>query len=254
GIGKFTYHGKSGKTKTSISDTNNTNGKTVIDYVVAQPSVFPLFSDFEIMNLRVESDHTPLHFSLDILDNQKEVTMKTNEILNPFTCFKWDKNKKFEFKSKLENTYSEILLDDFFSDIANCNLTSDDLTSKLLDVVNYASTGIFETKTTKSRTSKFPVNPWFSDKCKDLKAKVHKIIKENPESVDLELLTKEYHRVKQCEKRKYSSNLCKSLLEYKSKNPTKYWNLINSTSSKPLNDIPIPPEELLEYFKKLSLP
>ena len=88
GIGKYTYVGSS--------------GKSVVDYILVNPSLFDNFSMFEVCEPNILSDHCAIHFCLKLKEK-----MQNGNIRN--TGCNSNVNKKYEWKGEKAGQYEHYL-------------------------------------------------------------------------------------------------------------------------------------------------
>lgn len=77
-----------------------------MDYMIADTELFSCIKDFNVDYSRDDSDHFPLTCRLSAILIKNEDTMKTH----PWTRFRWDQDKCADFQQKLNDDFSQTLL------------------------------------------------------------------------------------------------------------------------------------------------
>ena len=113
GIGKYTYVGSS--------------GKSVVDYILVNPSLFDNFSIFEVGEPNILSDYCAIHFCLKLKEK-----MQTGNIRNT-DCYS-NVNKKHEWKGEKAGQYEHnLFLEDVKFALLNVELQQATSSEKIDD-------------------------------------------------------------------------------------------------------------------------
>ncbi len=245
-----------------LYDVNNTgdftcfkeNGASIVDYLICKPHNIQDISHFTILPKRVVSDHRPLSFDLMYPKRQTYQNIVLSGDEHSIKSYKWDINKLDSYKEILNSEDSIGKLSQLQTDIIDPNLNTDEICDKFYDVMNSAIRSTFEQKTSVLK-SRFPVNKWFNEECKNAKyavnsySKMHDI-SQPPHSGIYLRLQKEYNRVKQKFERQYRDMTRLKLQNFHSERPDAYWKLWKSLNPPQLNNSKLTLKEFENYCKE----
>ncbi len=100
------------------------------------------------------------------------------------------------FKTKLESDEIKELQAQLLSDIIDPNYNSDDLSNCFYKIINAAVSSSFSKRGNVKGKSKFPINKWFNEECKNIKTQVSKYAKHY--DISKPSFSEIYHRL-ECE-------------------------------------------------------
>ena len=138
-------------------------GNSVVDYALVSSDLFVTEQcSFQIVKDRVESKHSPIHFSLPFKRQPK--TIENNAQVTIFDQLKWDHEKIDEFISNISNEESKFALENAVTTANTC----------LLSALNIFNNTIIKAAECMRRTIRLysgrrGKNRWFDRECSDLK-------------------------------------------------------------------------------------
>ena len=226
------------------------NGTSTVDYLICKPPSMNLIIDFTVSAKQTVSDHRPLSFSLLCPTNVniEDCVLSGNKQKS----YKWENSKICIYKEKLVGTECKELQEQLLMDIANPNLTSDDLSDCFYKMIGIAIDGTFQEKLSGKQHKKFPTNKWFNEECKNVRAQVNSFAKNNdisilPFSETYHRLNCEYNRVIQKYKRQYRDSVRLKLNNFHSERPNDYWKLWKSFNPPQINNSKITLDQFETY-------
>ena len=87
------------------------NGSSTVDYTVAECSILKYIKHFSMLEKQVDSDHSPLSFTLEIETDINDP--RKSDQYNTLEYYKWDPNNKFDFINSIESDQSRESFSDF---------------------------------------------------------------------------------------------------------------------------------------------
>ena len=229
-------------------------GRSVVDYLISSYSGVQYVQNFIVDSLRVESDHCPILYNLNIkhgIASSKKIVTGEN-----ITYYKWDKSRINKYFEQLTSDIACERLSHFLDQIKVYS-SAETVCQDFYAYLEYAISNTF-VKCKSHSTSCFPTNPWFDNECKELKTKAHNFTKENDLSVrenfiQYTALQKEYKKVVQRKKRLSLLNVRQKFENMLSNNPNDYWKFLKGLSRKSqTNDIDL--QDLHDYFRETDSP
>lgn len=257
-------------------------GNSVVDYVITSANYLNEVKLFEVGEISPYSDHCPLIFQLstnpgsifginklsqqagsllqDVLerevpqqDDTCTSTQHPKEQDNPPLIKVTEQNlveafANQEFIEKLKILESELL-----------NYPATECVHRFTLLLQETLQDKSEKKRRSSQNSKFPHNSWFDQDCKTAKKRFKKSAKQLKNDPNNDVLRqcfwserRAYKALIRKKKRETIALLHTELKEFKSNNPREFWRLIDRlTNHSNKEEIPIPVEELGDYFKSL---
>lgn len=252
-IGKFTF-------------TGNT-GRSVVDYVITNPSMFNVFKRFSVCDPNILSDHCIIRFSMlkhtNIYTTQSEETDSSERL---YKKYKWDEVKKDEYIFNLNGSEHELLnlvsnlthaskpddIDENIGDFLNLmENVCDPIFAKLLKIPN-------ETDTNYSYNHQSN-RPWFDEECQALRDSFYKklnIYRNNKNNTNEKNMIKARSDFKNMIRKKryiYDKSQTEKLISTKYDNAKAYWRLLKHASNQNVKH-PISAKQFAEYFKAINDP
>jgi len=229
------------------------NGASIVDYLICKPASVHYVTDLEIYPKRVESDHSPIKFSLKVIKaTQMHNTGVSDLDYKTPTAYKWDHSKIKEYKDNFKNKNCQATLDQLLVNTVDQSFSSDKLCKIYYEYLNYAIGNTFKIKMSK-RVSNFPTNKWFNGECKNMKKTVNEYAKNHditlaPFCGNYWALEAEYNRLKQFHKRKYQQDTRQELENLHSTQPVAYWKFWKSLDRKNNNNSKLTLNDFTQYF------
>ena len=143
------------------------NGSSVVDYVIAQIEDLKIMTHFEVLEKLVESDHTPLSLTLEVvLDKPRTEQRRGRDV--PY-YYKWNPGNKQAFLEAFNATVTQNFYQEILCAVADGKTKSDGIIDLFYDMI---LTGIQDNfrKIGNNFKKDFPRNHWFYDECKQLKS------------------------------------------------------------------------------------
>ena len=269
GIGSFTCH--------------SANGKSLIDYAIASPSLFPLIENFYVDDFdKTMSDvHSPICLSLSNLpkknesvklDQPKETVESVSEHNFEIISTKWNNELTNEYKNAFiyediqnhTDKLESLVLHDLDQN------TMDELSKDLCSILIKPAKSVGISKLVKNtRNKKIPMNlrrnknkEWFNEDCEKLrkeymqsKNKLREANNTDEKNIAQNNFNQKFYAYKKFIKkaqRKHNKELQKHIRNLKSSDPKAYWNILNKSkdSNKTMGNISL--NVFMKHFKKLS--
>ncbi len=201
------------------------NTKSVIDYLLVQEKLYPFINEFSVGDKWPDSDHCPINFSFNVSvpDNKGEDSPSFSDT-EKYSRFYWDDELSDEFINCLLDETGCEYLDKFYFSILELE-SPQAVSEKFNEYITQACDRSLRKSKSVCRTSKFPVNPWFDEECKQAKAQFHKAQKSEAPSDVQDHFAREFKRLKQQKKRKYLSENLSEIMQCK--NPKELWAKLN---------------------------
>ena len=243
-------NGRIGDTASSGNFTcyKTNGGASLIDYLICRIDGIQFINNLICHPKRPESDHAALTFSIEAPVKHDENQPSHSNIAK----FKWDKNRIQTYHENLQCHQSKNLLDVIATGAVDENTSVDEVCNMFYSYINYAVENTF--KKTRSKTkSTFPRNLWFNEECKNIKRIVHNYAKTyditvTPHAEQYTKLEKEYNRILQKNKRKYTDSIKTRLDNLNTSDPAQYWKLWKSLKPVTVNNSNLSLEDFEEYF------
>ena len=202
GIGKFTRVG--------------TTGNSVVDYVITRTEDIKYITVFKIEDLKPESDHKQVLFSIKGGPNVKSKTQTDNLHKNICVAFKWEKEKVDEMTTHLTDmeawTYFEMYQMQMLE-----NNSPNSVAEAFSNYILQAATKTLTRKKISKGKCSFPSNKWYDSECREMRAKLCKMKSISTSEWDDETKAnhKRYRSITQKKKRAYKQDLLGELINSK---------------------------------------
>ena len=230
-----------------LYNSNNTDnftchaplGKSTVDYLISTESFSDVIKSFEILPKLVESDHTPLTFSIETNSCVSEYAMTNNRIkISKQTCenrrfrYVFDQHKIPEYKEALSSLQAQERLFSITEEITE-NKNSDAIIDSAYHFLKTGLDQTFNKKCIKAVTNTFPMNSWYDEDCKNARKTANLYAKKYDLKIDrhnnqYKMLCNEYKRIVQHKKRLHLKANRDKLLQLDSTNQTDCWRLWNN--------------------------
>ena len=203
------------------------NGNSVVDYVIASPTVYDKISLFKVGEfLPWLSDHCPLYYTLEV-SKGFTVTGKEHTKSKAPKRYVWSEESKAKYfelinTSKFQGKWDKI--DEI--DHSDPNLAVNHVSEVLVEAADR-----MKAKFVKSHDNQDP--PWFDSSCQNMKDGIRdlgKMIRKNPRNDNLKATLssrkKELKRLVRENKTKYKNDLM-SKMQQSRKDSKKFWDLLD---------------------------
>ena len=210
----------------------NQNGKSTIDYLLADSDSYYLIQNFQVQS-RVESDHMPLTW--DIVDKNTNTISTVNNIKTfVLKKYRWNTEKAVEFSAKLRDEYASKLKRDCIKAMNENNLQ---VTMKNMHQLTAYCGSNMEIKIINE--AKNEPNEWFTKECKLAKIKCRQSLnnfrRKNTENTKNEYIENKriYTKIKTDSKKEFENKQKENVLDHiKNKNSKGFWNALNKIKSR----------------------
>ena len=247
--------------KDCIGNTTCDN-KSVVDYIMCSPKLFPFVNKFEIevFNGNLSDKHNALSLAFHVID-EKIVNVDDQEQTN-CTNFsvKWLPTKVQDFIRNIDkeniNTamglMSELRTEDFDQD------NMDELIKKVECVFTDSAKkiGVMKAYSPKRRKRQTVHKPWYNNEC-EFKRNVYLTARDRyartktlEDRQAMVLLNKEYKKCLKKAFRQYKVDFNMKLRKMKAENPKVYWQMLKDHNVE--EKIPIESTQFYEHFKELN--
>ena len=198
-------------------------GKSAVDYVITSSVLTQYISSFCILDNNVNSDHSPLIFDLPTRDLMATAD-STAKSCHPLpVVYRWDPSLQDTYRYHLGDKQATDMRDNLLCSIVCQEMNIDHIVGKFNECISYAAEKTFRKANINPR-NKFPRNPWFDDQCKNLKATLHILGKNDGEGNHVYLeLKRQYKALVQRKKRQFRQNLAMEVENLYYSDPKKYW-------------------------------
>ena len=231
--------------------------KSVVDYILCSPKLFPCVKEYEVNAKVPESDHLPITMAIE--------TGKINsKYHNTEKSCNWNRHEKYVWshadletiKVALKDTMSMSYYDKFRSEIIEQNSTNE-VAGALSALVAQACNRTCPTRST-GATGNRRHAPWFDKECRAKRIEAVKAGERATSHQDYKILSekcKEYRSCKQRKKREHRENNVRRLEAECSKSQSKFWKTLNNLNGNAGDNQNMPQkDEFLQYFKNMSAP
>ncbi len=265
GIGDFTCHTTRG-------------GKSVVDYVIASPSLMANVSEFQVENLdKCLSDvHSAIWVALAFVgasdtDSVNSYIHEPNDVANTeyeLLRSKWEPDLISEYKnafdlsditklsSKLDsvdaNSVTQADIDGMVKDFTQICINP----AKAINICKPAKSGTY--RQNKRRTNISTSKPWFDKECEAKRKEYFRIknrlkkTKTHEAQMQLKAMSKVYKSHLKKTMKRYNKDLQKKLRNLKTSNPKEYWNILNKAGDYKESMGKISLDAFMLHFKQLS--
>ena len=206
-------------------------GKSLIDYLICDPSFYQSLQSFTIEPLNINSDHRPLVFSIQLSVNESSQVLKQKDryAKNSVRYFRYifDSNSVSSLIESITNvsglTQHEIFIGNIIRDEG-----VNEAVNSIYKLLENAISNNCAKKYQRTVKNSFPCNKWFDDECKKLKYLTNNFARKHDLNVEDNLdqyqsLKKSYKATIQRKKRIYQNSIRNELNNLECKNPTDYW-------------------------------
>jgi len=237
----------------------NTNGASVIDYLLIPEHDFNIIKDFKVKSFNEWSDHAPLFFKISC---HKEENMSDVEDSGTRNCYEWNDTLKEAFRSNLISK-----LTSFNQVIHRVNIGNkdsvNDCVNEFTDILRSVADPLFSKEKRFGGNEAKYVNPnrvskkaeWFDDECITAKNIYHTALfnfnrnKINTNRIELCNAKSSYKILTKKKKRKFEYHKTKQIERLRHSKPKDFWRLFSNKKKKTGN---IKLEEFFEYFSNLN--
>ena len=270
--GLLIMNGRTGKDKNIGKPT--CKGVSVVDYFLANPSLFPSVVDFDVLDFdKLLSDvHSPVYVILKVnflTVNRDNVANSESNVENEcITKFIWNPDKSQEFTSYIDKELNVLdnRMFDLLDDIANVEQGDvDGLTSSFCNLFKDSAKkcDMYEKRCSKkkvgTRVRQKKDLPWIDNECRNAR-KIYRRARRNhrirTNLVMNAVVNRAYKQYKTLIDKNYNifvSNTRKKIRKLRTTNPKKYWKIINGTKTEKQSEMSaISKEVLAEHFENLS--
>ena len=249
----------------------NSNGSSVIDYVLCKHAMFRNIAFFSVDDPNILSDHCLVKFSAvfntdrDVHRIPAEHFCKCSSSNDKITCkYVWDNDKKQCYIQELNSNDCKMKIDDLLETLHSCNTSQhlDTCLEKFENVFKDAAQSCL--KNVKGSMNTLPDVeiennlPWYNEECYNQKRLFHRMLniyRELPNDenrLNMVLARSKYKALLRNARFRYDNDKTSQLLNAKRKNAKEYWNLLKQTAGiKPAN---IPMSTFEQYFKAINNP
>ena len=254
------------------------NNVSLVDYFICSPSIFPIVSNFEVLDFDplLSDIHCAVTLTLKHkCSNPRNVDLDKDYTTSQDNSYVRRPPNKPNWKSDLTHQYQQKLNE---TDISGIMLALNELTgdippqqctiNKLVDEINsvYTSTasdlgmlqcGQTPIGTKKHRVRTFPHRDWYDDEC-ETKRKIYvkyknkyRRLKNNENLILLRNSGRNYKKQINKAFKNYKQNTVRKIRLLKSENPKDYWNIINGKKPFNISD-KMSPTNFFNHFSKLN--
>jgi len=245
-------------------------GKSQIDYLLCDHTLYQNLVDFNIEPLTTDSDHRSLVFSFYTMppDNsqppcsdQSRNAQFRNEARDRFFKYVFDPDAAAGAIASLSDVHCSALYDSFLEGVIS-DSGVDSVVNDMYTLLETAISGNFSRKFQKSAVNRFPRNEWFDNECKSLKRQTNEFAKNHDLNIEHNLdiyhdLKKFYKSTTQRKKREYQRKVRNELRDMNLGNPRdywKYWDRIQQNSRTFVTASGITLECFEDYFTSVQSP
>ncbi len=238
------------------------DNKSVVDYIMCSPKLFPFVSKFEVdvFNGNLSDKHNALSLSLNVID-EKLVNPDIQEQTNSSNfSVKWLPKNVQDFVKNIDKdniTSALRLMSEMHADDVD-QIVMDELVKNVECVFTDSAKkiGVMKTKCHKQRKRETVNKPWYNNEC-EFKRNVYLTARDRyartktlEDRQAMVLLNKEYKKCLKKAFRQYKVDFNVKLRNMKSENPKVYWQMLKDHRIE--EKIPIESTEFYEHFKKLN--
>lgn len=240
----------------------NIKAKTVVDYVVSDIDLIPYVHNFEVLDFDplLSDIHCPLHVSFSASQDKLLTVESSDEMeqeVDNTECKKimWCKDHIAQLNANLSDDCLSNLHNLLLSD-TSVDMLYDELKKVIFDACDDCGMVKNLKKKKKKKTKQQPNKVWFNNDCHVARANYHhlrNVYLRNKNDVNLEKMkaaSKHYKSVSRKAVKTHKKETIKTLRNTKTKDPKKYWSIINGRKKNPT--IPVSLETMRDHFEKLS--
>jgi hypothetical protein len=243
----------------------NSQGESLIDYVICSEDVFDHVSDFYVHDPNVFSDHKIVSFKLHCMLVQSQNMTDTSQKV----CTKklvWDTDKNDVFLQNLMVNEVTEKLEKISNNLTNCGTSNiEQVNDVVLDFTNTlydAAAPVFEKQFTHSssanKSARRPRPPWYSDECEHFRHEFLDLLNRfrvNNTDDNRTKLARARSVFKSCARKcryEYDKTCTHDLLKARVVNAKAYWKLLKNCQYAPKTDVSS--AEFAEYFQHVNNP
>ena len=131
------------------------NGSSVVDYVIAQIEALKIMTHFEVLEKLVESDHTPLSLTLEVvLDKPRTEQRRERDV--PY-YYKWNPGNKQAFLEAFNATVTQNFYQEILCAVADGKTKSDGIIDLFYDMILTYRTISRKSETTSRKISRVTI-------------------------------------------------------------------------------------------------
>jgi hypothetical protein len=206
-------------------------GKSTVDYLISTSELSEIINNFEIMPKLVESDHTPMLFSLSQQDSFNNISNKQskNNPSNQDRRYRYifEKAKVKEYRENLRSESAQLKLQAVADNIQS-DTNADVLIRSTYHYIESSIKCVFKKKFHRSAKNSFPTNAWYDHECKAARKAANEFAKNHDLTVPIHnqeyrSLYKNYKRVIQQKKRLHQKLNREELDRLHNTNQTECW-------------------------------
>ena len=250
-------------------------GSSVVDYIICDPALFPLFTDFKVNSPNIMSDHCSILFSLQRADNKdnsniNDKTIPISDAVPARFKYTWDNNVQTQFIDKLASDDSQCKLEQLITglnDVSTESTLDNNLNAfysfidEVCDPLCKKNIGIKNNNNSKNNLKK-KSKPWFDNECRQSRSEFYEDLKSFRQSDSsqnrkhlIETRKKHKETIKK-KRREYGLSQTKKLETLRFKNAKDYWKLLKSayTGGKSQPKCQINISNFEQYFKAVNNP
>ena len=183
------------------------NGKSIVDVLMTSADAVSRVTDFSILPRNINSDHSPLSFTLTFTLAGRQGTKPQNPNTRDSSYkqirYIWDCNKIDTYYSSLQNPSNVTHYEKFLCDISCPSMNPNEAIESFYNYLNHSISATFRKFNPKSHNNSFPCKKWFDSECKILKSKVNDSYRQNAPIQIQNALRMNYQSVIQRKKREF---------------------------------------------------
>ena len=213
-------------------------GKSTVDYLLSTQKLSNQIKDFKICPKLVESDHTPLSFTVctKLGPSCTQSTQKQpNSTNNKRFCYVFDRHRLANYREILKSEHAQDKLLQISNNISD-NANADIMIQTTYDYLITGIEPVFKKKYFKPATNTFPTNAWYDQECKTARKDANEYAKTHDLSLNIHnqqyhLLYKRYKSTIQRKKRQHLKLNRDKLDKLQSTNQTDCWKMWNKLTN-----------------------
>ncbi len=230
-------------------------GASTVDYAIINEKMYDHTLYFEVLDPYIGSDHCPIELTLSLPQKIKVEKSKTTKLISQY---RWnDKTKeKLEIRLNSSDIDAQITKIDQMLQDENMDITS--VVHELVDIFDFDQK--HKNKGIKKKHTRKPVNhkKWYDYSCHEMSKRlklVSKLCAKSPKDPflrgSLKKTCKEYKKLIKLKKKEWTNSMIRSLESLESKDPKKYWDLINEIRHKKSGEQHYDTDEFVAFFETL---
>lgn len=241
GIGDYTFH--------------SSQGSSVVDYLLLHIDDFDSISDFNIITPNEFSDHSGIHFSIPVKNQNHPHEKKYEE-----KFLKFDETKVLQFYESIASKREDLF--NLTQKINDYNENINTISQTFIDILSECSHTVFgKTRLTSNISISKNLNKkqWFNAECYAARARFKKsrnafVRNKTSDQLRTEYVNakKSYNKIKRAQKKMYNFYERDNLNKMSKTQPRKFWNKIRQQYAKNTKKAEtLTTDDLYEHFKSL---